>query len=787
MSVETDDGAYELPLTNAAGAIHDVFQFLKIVWYRRNSMLVVGIVCAIVAAWYAATATRYYQSSTSVLIVQNGSADHGNVLGVNRNDQQLMPTHQQLIVSQPVLENAIQHIPPECLQEFKGNRESWHRELASKISTHVVRSTTVLNISATSTQPKNAVAMVNAVIQSYLQFVDQTHQGTATKIIQVMTREKDNLARQLSAEEVKLADARLAAGDFSIDPESDVIHPVVQTVVTLNEAFLDAKKDRLVQQSLVEGIQRAIVRGEDLKQYAMAIEETLGRELLAKGLGFSTDTIHTRSQLEQGLIEDIARLKSLSSDFGPSHPKIIEIQNRIQTTKQYIEYHDAQLKTQVDNLESNQLGPVLLRMAQQGLNKAKQKESILHASLEEARFKAVTHQRDTAHITMLEQNVMRLRRLHDAIIDQIASVDLRHGEGEIRATIIKEAAASGQIVSPRLSRVIVFWFLATIGIGFALVYVQDTIDDRFRTPDEMSKRVGYPIISLVRALPELGGKGIEKVSAYNDPASVFVESFRTLRTSLALSAAESTRLALTSSEPGDGKTTVIANLAVVYAQSGKRTLLIDGDLRRPGLTRLLDLKSHRGLSDVLAADDPIQEIIPGHVVPTAAANLDVLPAGPRRQNPSELLASDRLAQILAWAEGEYDQILVDCPPTLVASDAVLVGRITDGMVIVVRPEKNRRKVVFRAAQNLSEMKIPVYGLVANCIKAENGKGYNFGEGEGYGYGYGYGDDDSGSLDEADGTTLNAEDNYADINFQMRPLDQKVSEIENASIHFRKSA
>ncbi|MEC8336687.1 MAG: polysaccharide biosynthesis tyrosine autokinase [Planctomycetota bacterium] len=778
MSAETDDGTYNLPSTNAAGAVNDALQFLKIVWYRRNTVFIVGVICAVIAAWYAATATRYYQSSSSILIVQRMSADQSHMLGGNRNGQNLMPTHQQLLGSQPVLENAIQYIPPECLQEFKGNRESWHRELAQKISTNVVRGTTVLNISATSTSSRNAVAIVNAVIQSYLRFVDETHKGTAAKIIEVMTLEKDEIERKLAADEEKLASARLASGDFSIEAESDVVHPVVQSVLTLNEAFLEAKKDRLIQQALVEGIQRAIIRGEDLKQYALAIEETVGRELLVKGLGFNPDTIRVRNELERGLLADIASLKSLSGDFGPSHPKIIEVQNRIQTTKQYIEYHDKQIKTQLDDLEANQLGPMLLRMAQQGLDKASQKESILQVSLEESRFKAVTHQRDTAHITMLEQNVIRLRRLHDAIIEQIAGVDLRQGEGEIRATIIKEAAASGQIVSPRISRVIACWFVGTLGIGFALVFVQDSIDDRFRTPDELSKRVGQPIIGLVRALPELKGAGIKKVSAHHEPSSVFVESFRTLRTSLALSASESTRIGFTSSEPGDGKTTVIANLAVVYAQSGKRTLVIDADLRRPGLTRLFDFKSKSGMSDILAADVPVQEIISNHIVPTDARNLDVLPAGPRRQNPSELLASDRLAQILAWAEGEYDQILVDCPPTLVASDAVLVGRITDGMVMVVRPEKNRRKIVFRASQNLLEMKIPVFGLVANCIDTENSKGYSFGEGEGYSYGYS--EDEINEVNEVNSTSLNFEDCYAGISFQSKTSDSMMNEIQTST-------
>ena len=660
MPLVADNETYDMPVANVAGAVHEALRFLKVVWYRKNTVLVVGVLVALIGVWYASTATRYYQSTASILLVQNGMDQAVGNLGVNRNGQQLMPTHQQLLVSQPVLEKAVQYIPQECLTEFRGqNREGWHRTLASKLNVTVVKSTTVLNIGYTSTDPRVAVAVINAVIQSYLQFVDETHKGTTAKILDVMTQEKDKIGRELAQKEEALIKARLATGDFSIDPESGIIHPLVQSVITLNEALLEAKKDRLAQQSLVEGIQRAISRGEDLKQYAMAVEETIGRELLLSGLGFNSKNIETRNRLEQGLIEDISRLKSLSTDYGPAHPRIVEVQNRIQTTKQYIQYHDGQIKSELDELEGNQLGPLLLGMVQQGLDKAAQKEAILQVNLDESRHKAVMHQRDTSHVSMLSQSVLRLRQLHDALIEQIAGVDLRQGHDDIQATIIKEATASGQIVSPRISRIVACCLLATIGIGFSIVYIQDIIDDRFRTPDELSKRVGTSILSMVRALPENSEVGSKAMLAYSDPTSVFVEAFRTLRTSLSLSANDSARIAFTSSEPGDGKTTVIANLAAVYAQSGKKTLLIDADLRRPGLTRMLNLKGKSGLSDILYSLESVQDTISDYVTPTEVPRLDVISAGPRRQNPSELLGHDRMAQLLAWAETEYDQILID--------------------------------------------------------------------------------------------------------------------------------
>ena len=755
MSAEYINEAYGSPVTNAAGSVHQILRFLRIIWYRKSTVFATAIIVGIIGVWYALTATKYYEASASILIVRSGLDASENSLGVNLAGQRLMPTHQQLIVSQPVLAGAIAYLPDACLSEFAGVPvDSWYHVLARKVSTNVVRNTTVLNLEYFSKDPQIAVAVVQSIIQSYLDFVDSTHKGATDKILKVMTLEKDQIAEELAEKEAALLSARLAVGDFTIEKGSSIVHPLIQTVVSLNAALVDAQKERLTHESILMAIQRAISRGEDLKQYAMAVEETIGRELLMTGLGFNRDEARLRIELERGLLKDKAELQSLASDFGPAHPRIIELQNRMQATREYLVEYKETVRSSFDELEATQLGPMLVQMVQQELNKSMQKEAALRDSLDDARAQAVLHERDTAHHNMLSQNVQRLQKLHEALVEKISGVDLRQGSGEIRATIIKEAVASDKIVSPKLSRVAFLCLLATLGIGCSIVYVQDIIDDRFRSPDELSKRLGRQLLAMVRELPSVPEQGMDVLQSITSPDSVEAESFRTLRTSLALSENESNRVCFTSAEPGDGKTTVVSNLAVVYAQSEKKTLLIDADLRRPGLTKLLDLKGQSGLSDVLYSEKNLKELVNECVIATNTPHLDVLPAGPRRQHPSELLSSDRMEDLLAWAETQYEQILIDCPPVLVASDALIIGRIVDGAVLVVRPEKNRRRLVHRAVESLTGMSIHLFGIVANCVNSENGKGYNFGDEHGYGYGYGY------SLSDEE----NGEDAYPAIDF-----------------------
>lgn len=753
MTAEIINESDEMPAVNAAGAIHQALRFLRLIWYHKSTMVMTAIAVGLIGIWYAATATRYYKSDASILIVRSGIDDSANSLGVNMAGQRLMPTHQQLIVSQPVLVGAIQYLPDICLSEFAGvPRDSWYRILAQKVSTSVVRNTTVLSLQYTSTDPQIAVAVVKAIIQSYLDFVDHTHKGATEKILNVMTRDKDHLAKELAEKEAALLSARLSIGDFTVQEGSNLVHPLIQTVISLNEALIEAQKERLTHQSILDAIQRAISRGEDLKQYAMAVEETIGRELLMTGLGFNQEEARARAEWERGLLKDYAELESLSVDYGPAHPRIVEIQNRIQITRQYIAEYKQSIKNTFDELQATQLGPMLIQMIQQELNKSLQKEAALRNSLVKARTEAIDHEKDKSQLTILDQSVRRLQKLHEALVEQIAGVDLRLGSGEIRATIVKEATASGKLISPNPSKIAMLCLLATVGIGCSIVYIQDIIDDRFRSPDELAKRLGQQVLAIVGELPNRGGVGMRILQAFSDPNSVEAEPFRTLRTSLALSSNESSRIAFTSAEPGDGKTTTIANLATVYAQSEKKTLLIDADLRRPGLTKLMNLKSQSGLSDILSSEENLREKIQEYIIPTELSSFDVLPAGPRRQNPSELLSGGRMEDLLAWAEMHYEQILIDCPPVLVASDAIIVGRIVDGVVLVVRPEKNRRRLVCRATENLASMGIHLFGIVANCINAENNKAYSFGED--YGYGYSYSEDANHNAGEEEYPAIN---------------------------------
>ena len=382
---------------------------------------------------------------------------------------------------------------------------------------------------------------------------------------------------------------------------------------------------------------------------------------------------------------------------------------------------------------------MLLSIAEDDLTRTWKSERDLERQYREAYAQAIQLTNRLTGVQMVEDELNQLQSLHAALVDRLSSVDISQNQSDIRVSPINSPITPEHPISPSLSRVAAICLAAGFGIGLIIVYVLDVLDDRFRSPEELQEQLQTNVLAMVRWHASRDDvSGIDKLQAHVSPDAVESEAFRTLRTTLAFSNSDIQRIAITSSEPSDGKTTVLANLGVAYAHAGKRTLLIDGDLRKPGLTNLFDLRSSSGLSEILRSSDNLPEMCVQRIQSTGIERLDVLPSGQRPSDPAELLSSQRLTELIAWSETIYDQILIDTPPVLAASDAAIMGRFTDGVVLVVQPRKNHRGRVLRAVQSLSNLGVHMLGVVINAVDHGSEQGY-YGYDGGYGYGLGYGE------------------------------------------------
>jgi len=736
------------PITNdraandsTAQVVHGLMQFLMAVRYRKNVVLMALLVTGLAGWLYYQTATPYYRSTAAMLVMGSAGADGlpPSVAADDVRQRSLMATLQDLFTRKEVLERAAKSLPRHELVGFELARisaEDLPDVIRANLSATLVKGTRIIEVSYRAKAPRDAQTVVNAVVDSYRDFLKETSKGSAGDFSEILGEQKREQFREIARKRQQRVRLQEQMGDIGIRSGSSVVHPLVQRAVSFNESLIETQKKRIELETSLATIQAAIRNGENLQQHIMTVASVVGKEIMMRSLGFDQHDSYTQSIIERQLLDDRAALSSMQEHLGPAHPDVIAKIDRIRLTEQYLLGHQQRVKERVKQLQRTELASMLTNMVRQKLLETKGLEESLQEKFNAARSEAIKLNGQLTELEMIEHELEGHRRLHDVLVEQIAKTSLRGKGPEITTKVVQRPVEAAAPFSPNLRRVVAMAISAGLAVGLALVYVLDTLDDRFRSAEEMQQRMGIPVLAMVRQLPGSDAKGIGALPMHVDPNSAECEAFRTLRTALALANKEARQIVISSAEPGDGKTTVLANLAVCYAQSDKRALLIDADLRRPGLTALMGMRGVEGLSGIIRGSGNVAAAAAEHVRPSGIPGLDILPSGPRPANPAELLANPRFAELLAWTETVYDQVLIDSPPALATSDTAVIGQLADGALIVVRPDKNRRRMVLRATQSLRDLKTDLLGVVVNRIGADGDPDY-YGYSKGYDYGYQY--------------------------------------------------
>jgi len=247
--------------------------------------------------------------------------------------------------------------------------------------------------------------------------------------------------------------------------------------------------------------------------------------------------------------------------------------------------------------------------------------------------------------------------------------------------------------------------------GVGLAFFMDYLDSRIKNPDEIRHLLGLSFLGLVPALRTKDLVEGRSPTINDKVPQNFAEAFRGVRTSVTFASAEegSRSLLVTSTQPTEGKTVVAVNLALALAQGGQRVLLVDGDMRKPRVHELLNVKQAPGLSSLLVGKAKANDAVHR----SGAANLWVLPAGPLPPNPAELLGSTRLAELLKSLLGHFDWVIIDSPPVMAVTDASVIAHRTTGVVFVVGSEQVNRQMARTAVERLLAAKATILGAVLN--------------------------------------------------------------------------
>lgn len=734
------------PIPEPSGEIQPmqlILRFLRVVYYRKSAVIVSLVACCLLGGLYYATVERAYESNASLLILQTGADNWNADMADGRRSQDLMGTYGGMLKSEVVMQAAADHLAPEHRADLIGvSKTSWANVLKRNLTVSEVRKATIFNIKYRSKDPLAAAAVVESVLTAYREYIDDLHKSTSIELLDILTKEKVTIEKELDRKNVELLELRDHAEIMGGQGGSPHLNVVIKRAISLNDNLIEARDERLKAQTRLAIIESALRQGKDMQQCVLTMVDAIGREMMMRQLGLKTSDPYATSRIQTQLINDQVKLQSLLRLYGPANRKVLELRDHIYLASHYLQNFQYQEVEQARRITKDVLGPMLHSIARQQLEQALALENTILSNYEVAKEEASRLDQTLAKLEMVDRHVARLYAFYEVVQQRLTDINLGQEHGLIRTSILAHPKVAMGPVWPSLPTVGLLSIIAGLAVGLGIVYVQDLLDDHFRSPEELRMQLGLPVLAVVGKLSSVGDSGVDAIHVHVQPNASETEAFRTLRTALAMNSGGSQRLVVSSSEPGDGKTTVITNLAVAYAQSGKRTLLIDADMRRPGLTPMLDLKGQNGLSAILRDTLPVDQSAQGNLRESLLENLDVIPSGPRPINPTELLSGDRFSELLSWAETQYDQILIDSPPALV-SDTAIIGRLVDGVLLTVQPQKNRRRTVIRAAESFANLGITVLGVVINRAVSEDNHDYY---GYGYGYGYSYGHDDEPAAD-----------------------------------------
>ncbi len=374
--------------------VHSLLHLLHIARYRQKTIVRAVCVAAIIGAAYYALATRYYESKAKLLIIRRDQDQVGAVADAESLDN-IMATHRELIVSPVVIQAAIEQLLPEYRVDLANSPHSeWCKVLASCLSARTTRKANFIEVGYRSRSPDAAAAVVSAIVQSYLEFVDRTQKGSATEAIAALTQKSDELTAELTAKKNEMQALRDRVGSLAMKPEDAAIDPTIQRALKLNDALMDAQQHRLKIQASLTSIKLAVQNHEDLQQHLVQLEEVVGQQMLISALGLTPQDMMLIKDQEQKLFDAQAELQRVSTFYGPGHPSVAALKQRIQEIQIYLASYRTHTSDRLAAFGSKDLGPLIQKMLEQSLAQADEQARQLQAAFDQeknnARRKAPT-------------------------------------------------------------------------------------------------------------------------------------------------------------------------------------------------------------------------------------------------------------------------------------------------------------------------------------------------------------------------------------------------------------
>ena len=548
-----------------------------------------------------------------------------------------------------------------------------------------VRNTRIIEITFRSPDPALAAAITNNIVATYIEDNYRTRYESTMQASDWLAKQISDLQQRVETSQEKLVRYQRENGMLGIDEKQNII---TQKLDDLNKSFTDAQSDRITKQAAYETAKAG--------KFDQVPES-------ATGLG---------SSLRQQEATLRAQYAQLTTTFGPNYPKTLELKNQIDQTERSIQAENQRALTQLE----------------ESYNAARAREAMLGKALDQQKLEANQLNEKAIEYSILKRDLDANRTLYEGLLQKLKEAGVSAGLRSSNIRIVDNARVPTFPVVPNTTRNLAMSLIGGLLAGIFLALLLEALDSTVRGSEEAQALTGlpslgfiphsnllgglsYPSKSIRAALPMISTPNPSALIAQMHPNSEIAESFRSLRTSILLSAAKRTHtIMFTSPLPQEGKTTTCVNMAIVLAQRGGKILLVDADLRRPGIHRAFGLPNSAGLSNVLAGLDSFENVVQSY---SPQSNLFILSTGPVPPQPAELLGSDRMQELLEKFRQSYDQVILDSPPVNLVTDAAVLSPLMDAVFLVVRSGKTSKNALRHAREQLQQIKAPLTGIVVN--------------------------------------------------------------------------
>jgi polysaccharide biosynthesis transport protein len=568
-------------------------------------------------------------------------------------------------------------------EELEAKAMSLSQMISGSIIVSPVPNTKLVNISYMSTNAELASLIVNSVAKAYMDEILEMKMNSSRYSMRWLTEKAEEERGKLESSEQALQAYMRDKDIVTLENRIALVPEKLSEVATQIATSESKRKEMESLYNKVKDVSHNIENAETVP--AIASDPTV-------------------QSLRAQIMKAEQNITDMSKKFGQKHPAMVTAQAELRGLKAKKEQ---EIRRVIETIKNE-------------YEMAKTNEETFRKMVSQTKAETQNLSEKFVQYEALKRETETNRQLFDAIIKQMKEQNITQDIQTINVWVIEKAETPQYPAKPDKTRNILYGVMVGLMGGIGLAFFIEYLDNTVKSPEDVETKLGAPVLGVVTLLATRE-KNIEEV-VLKEPQSAFAESYRVLRTSILLSSADSPpkNILITSISPGEGKTVTSLNLAMTIAQSEHSVLLIDGDLRRPRIHKIFGLDNSKGLSTYLAGASDIK-ITPKAGLP----NLNIMTSGPIPPNPSELLGSSKLQELIKTLNERYDIIIWDSAPLLTVTDSLVLSKILDGTIIVVRAGETQYESVKRGLKSLQDIESHFLGIVINALDVKKTDHYYY--------------------------------------------------------------